>query len=123
MRSEVRVKNEREERLHEAVLAYLQAVDAGRPPAPSEFLARYPDLADELSAFFDDQEEVPRRLAPLNDALPSSLPETRSRDSVPSEPAPLPQFPDHEVLELVASGGMGEVYRARQVSLDRTVAL
>jgi WD40 repeat protein len=123
MPSEVGLKNEREEWLHEAVLAYLQAVDDGRPPSPSEFLARYPDLAGELSAFFDDQEEVPRRLAPLQDALPSTLAETRSRDSVPPAAEPLPRFPDHEVLELVATGGMGKVYRARQVSLDRFVAL
>ena len=52
-------------------------------------------------------------------------------DSAWPEPAParpetegLPRwFGEYELQELIGSGGMGMIYRARQISLNRTVAI
>src|SRR4051812_20156153 len=57
--------SDHEQRLEDAVLSYLKAVDAGHPPNPGEVIARHPDLAAELSIFFADQERLDPLVAPL----------------------------------------------------------
>jgi serine/threonine protein kinase len=113
--------------LNQVIAAYLQAVDAGREPDRQELLRQHPDLAADLKAFFADRDAFDR-LAPTGPgpqpASPADIPTL-----APSElPALAPgvkvrYFGDYELLEEIASGGMGVVYKARQVSLNRLVAL
>ncbi len=113
---------ERERRLDEAVAEYLEAVDAGRRPAPAEWLARYPDLAPELERFFAGQEQVCNLLDSLG-PTPTVDHLSTGAEAPPPAGDSLPYFGDYELLEEIARGGMGVVYKARQVSLNRTVAL
>src|SRR5262245_7831922 len=135
----------KEQRLGEVIAAYLEAVDAGWAPPRADVLASYPDLAADLSTFFVCQDEVSRlALPPLpSPALPRA--ETTGRraethdlrpdlDQTPTALVRRPLAPDpaaegltalgdYEILGEIRRGGMGVVYRARQKSLNRLVAL
>jgi tRNA A-37 threonylcarbamoyl transferase component Bud32 len=110
---------DRETRLAEAVTGYLKAVEAGQAPDSRVWLARYPDLAGELGEFLAGQEQLEELAAPLLALAGGTTPGPQSGDPVrPGRP-----FGDYELLEEIARGGMGVVFKARQKSLGRTVAL
>src|SRR5690348_4235083 len=67
---------------------YLEALDAGRAPARDELLMRHPELAGELAAFFVQQEQFERIVAPLREAaLPEEPTEADPEAAVPPWPA------------------------------------
>src|SRR6202030_2380159 len=55
-----KLQADRENRLGEAVAWYYQAAEAGKPPNPADFLARFPDLRPELESFLADKNAFER---------------------------------------------------------------
>src|SRR5262245_21280574 len=106
-----------ESRVDAVVAAYLEARLAGRAPAREEVLARHPDLASELAEFFADCDHFDGLAETL--LLPvHTLPERPPAPDLAGE-----SVGDYELLEEIGRGGMGVVYKARQLSLNRLVAL
>src|SRR5580704_7937237 len=116
-------RTDRDSRLDEAIAEYLEAVDAGQRPAAADWLARFPDLAPDLERFFGEQDQVHKLLGALG-TTPRAVDETLLvPQPTASATGALPSFGDYELLEEIARGGMGIVYRARQRSLNRIVAV
>ncbi len=61
--------------------------------------------------------------SPHDQPTAAVLGQDRSATPAASEPAPVRYFGDYEIIREIARGGMGVVFRARQVSLNRPVAL
>ena len=103
--------------LDEILAAFLRAEESGAPDR-SRLLREHPEHADELREFFADRDRLRRLAGTIGPAAHpiAVLPEF-------TLPENIRYFGDYELLEEVARGGMGVVYKARQVSLNRIVAL
>jgi serine/threonine protein kinase/Flp pilus assembly protein TadD len=115
----------REERLAELLLGYVEAEESGRQPDRAELLCKNADFADELAEFFAGRDQIELLVAPLrhlarsgSDGLPSRAPK-----NIVISGLGLGILGDFRPLREVGRGGMGVVYEAEQLSLNRRVAL
>jgi WD40 repeat protein/tRNA A-37 threonylcarbamoyl transferase component Bud32 len=106
---------------------YMRRRDRGEAVDRQQLLAQHPDLADDLRSYFaacDEVEQFGRRGGAETPEAPAShgLPPTGDLETPASAPCPR-RVGDYELLESIGQGGMGVIYKARQLSLQRLVAV
>ncbi len=105
----------REDRLNAVIAELIEALERDRDWDPTPILRMHPDLAEELRTFLDDWCQFQLNAA----AVPS-----KSRaDHLADIACAQGHIGDYQVLEKIACGGMGVVYKAWQKPLNRTVAV
>jgi serine/threonine protein kinase len=127
----------RDARLEELILQYIDGVEAGEPIDRQQFVALNPEFRRELEQFFASRDRVERAAAPIRNGTgcgsdppfdaTTSWPAEGDAHRETREPAdeqrPLGQLGDFRLLREIGRGGMGIVYEAEQLSLQRRVAL
>jgi serine/threonine protein kinase len=117
-------------RLDQAVLDFVRAGEAGPPPDRNEWLRLHPEFETELRGFLAGLDQLQQVAGPLMEPVQATWRDSPGTEVMGDESpvrdiVPINQltFGDYELLDKIGEGGMGVVYKARQISLNRTVAL
>ncbi len=114
---------ERDEQLAQLLGELSEQQRQGRPPDLTGLATRHPDLAGELRELWATM-QIAEALAPPGQSGRTTVDPPRPAPANGAAPrTPARAFGDYELLEEIGRGGMGVVYKARQTSLDRVVAV
>ena len=79
MHSQAKNSSERDRRLQDVLVAYLEAAEKGQEPQPQELLARHPEFAAELADFLANRAQLDRLAAPLRQLAEAAANEVVAR--------------------------------------------
>jgi eukaryotic-like serine/threonine-protein kinase len=120
----------REERLEVILARCLEELEKGITPDVAELEQRHPEFAKEVREFVNGHQQMEYLAAPLRGAHAHTLStcdggadEAESTDASARHHLAGGTFGDFEIIQEIGRGGMAVVYKARQVSLNRLVAL
>ncbi len=113
----------REQQLDAIIAGYYREIERGACPDPVKWLSAHPEFETELRSFFADVALLPKPedIHQPDRASASTL--NCLIEAASHEESKFPVFVNYEVQEEIDRGGMGIVYKARQLRPDRVVAI
>jgi serine/threonine protein kinase/WD40 repeat protein/Tfp pilus assembly protein PilF len=109
---EVNPEHSERDQFEQVAESFLDRVRAGEHPAICDYVARFPDLRQEIHELFpllvEMEEHRPGQSRPASARVVGAMPR---------------QLGDYLIVREIGHGGMGVVYEAEQISLGRRVAL
>lgn len=108
---------EDEDRLVAAAKQYMELLDSGNAPSQDEFLEQHRDIAEELRPALEGLTLV-HRVGDTSGQSTGSVQTVSPADELHGKP-----IGDFQIVSEIGRGGMGVVYEATQLSLNRRVAL